>query len=97
MREHRGTFNRNQKIQDMFMFDPIASLIVVAGVFIYFACKGASEKKPVKTRTKEEEWADEVKRREMLIQQAKESGKDISKCNGYIAWLYNHRQEKDEE
>jgi hypothetical protein len=45
----------------MFIFDPIASLIVVAGVFIYFACKGASEKKPVKTRTKEEEWADEVK------------------------------------
>lgn len=47
MREHRGTFNRNQKIQYMFIFDPIASLIVVAGVFIYFACKGsgASSKK----------------------------------------------------
>jgi hypothetical protein len=28
----------------MFIIDPIASLIVVAGVFIYFACKGVGEK-----------------------------------------------------
>lgn len=36
----------------MFIIDPIASLLVVAGVFIYFACKG-SGKTAVKM-TKEE-------------------------------------------
>ena len=33
----------------MFIFEPIASLIVVAGVFIYFACKG-SEKENLPTK-----------------------------------------------
>lgn len=30
----------------MFIIDPIASLLVVAGVFIYFACKGSGKSKP---------------------------------------------------
>ena len=80
----------------MFMsVNPFLSLVVVVGVFVYYACKGSGKKNSA-SKTKEEQWADEVKIREMLIQQAKESGKDITKCGGYITWLYNHRQEKED-
>lgn len=78
----------------MFIFDPIASLIVVAGVFIYFACKVGSEKKPVKTRTEKEKWDDEVKRREEYVKMAKENHPNWKDAkNDYVMWLYNHRQE----
>ena len=70
-------------------------LFAVVGMFIYCACKGSGKNNAV-PRTKEEEWADELKRREKLIQQAKESGKDIRKCGSNIAWLYNHRQEEED-
>lgn len=36
-----------EKKRDMFVFDPIAMLIVVAGVFVYFAFKGGGKIKPV--------------------------------------------------
>lgn len=85
--------------------DILIIILAVYGLFLIPTLMGAgiadavkgSGKKSVNTRTKEEEWADEVKRREMLVRQAKESGKDITKCGGYIAWLYNHRQEEEEE
>jgi hypothetical protein len=78
----------------MFIIDPIASLIVVAGVFIYFACKGISEKKPVKTRTEKEKWDDEVKRREEYVRMAKEKDPNWKNAkNDYVMWLYNHQQE----
>lgn len=76
MREHRGTFNRNQKKRDMFIFDPIASLIVVAGVFIYFACKGFG------TSSKEERSIKDIYR---------DIGENSPEYDRYQRWFEEHK------
>lgn len=77
MREHRGTFNRNHKIQYMFIFDPIASLIVVAGVFIYFACKGSGV-----SSKKEERSIKDIYR---------DIGENSPEYNRYQRWFEEHK------
>lgn len=76
MREHRGTFNRNQKKRDMFIFDPIASLIVVAGVFIYFACKGSGTSSKKKERSIKDIYRD--------------IGENSPEYNRYQRWFEEH-------
>lgn len=65
----------------MFIIDPIASLTVVAGVFIYFACKGIGS-------TKKKEMSNEEFIKWFAEQEAKRS-KDYVR---YQNWLYDHRQ-----
>jgi hypothetical protein len=65
----------------MFIIDPIASLLVVAGVFIYFACKGSgSANKKEMSNEEFVKWFGE--------QETKRS-KDYVR---YQNWLYDHRQ-----
>ena len=84
----------------MIVSHDIFTITVLLAVIIWQCCKGKGKKSTsssYKERTDAEKWADEVKRREMLIQQMKDSGKDVSKSGGYIAWLYNHRPDNDKD
>lgn len=63
------------------MFDPIVSLIVVAGVFICYALMGSGAAR--KKKMKDEEFV-----RWFAEQEAKRS-KDYVR---YQNWLYDHRQ-----
>ncbi len=65
----------------MFMFDPIAMLIVVAGVFAYFALKGGGS-------AKNKEMPDEDFKKWFAEQETKRT-KDYVR---YQNWLYDHRQ-----
>lgn len=60
----------------MFIFDPIASLIVVAGVFIYFACKGSGE-----SSKKEEKSIKDIYR---------EIGENSPEYDRYQRWFEEH-------
>ncbi len=84
----------------MIVSHDIFTITILLAVVIWQCCSGMRKKSAsyrYKERTEAEKWADEVKRREMTIKQLKESGKDISKCGGYITWLYNHRPASDKD
>ena len=82
--------------------DPILYLFLIVGVFIYYAFKSLGEVEPdapvsVKPKTKAEERTEVEEYHDRFIQQLKDSGKDVTKCDGYITWLYNHSEEHEKE
>ena len=70
-----------EKKRDMFIFDPIAMLIVVAGVFAYFAFKGVGS-------ANRKEMSNEDFIKWFAEQEAKRSKDNVR----YQNWLYDHRQ-----
>jgi hypothetical protein len=109
MQEHRGDFKKkSKKKRDMFIFDPIASLIVVAGVFIYFACKGSVKSKTNSygqtLRSKDEIKKDE-KTSSLSIEQIVENYRirkeridaEREDKRRYEWWLFKHSDEYEKE
>ena len=82
-----------------FVYDPIGSLFVVVGIVIYHAFKSLGEVRPaasvsVKPKTKEEEWAEEVRRRERIIQLVERgliSKYSTDDYQRYVIWLSDHQ------
>ena len=75
----------------MFIIDPIASLTVVAGVFIYFACKGNGKRETLPPNKMSDgqdfgEWY-----RNLCEMNRKRNEERLEEMH-YNKWLLDHRQ-----
>lgn len=71
-----------EKKREMFMFDPIASLIVVVGVLVYYAFKGVGSAKNK-----------EMSNKDFIKWFAEQEAKRTKDYVRYQNWLYDHRQQ----